>query len=65
MTTQVDNTHLLIDRNGAIVTITFNRPEKLNAFTIDVWRDLGTAFIDLSKDDDVRCVVMRGAGEKA
>lgn len=65
MTLQADSTHLLIERNGAIVTLTFNRPEKLNAFTIDVWRDLGTAFIDLSRDDDVRCIVMRGAGEKA
>lgn len=65
MTTLVDHKQLLVERDDGIITITFNRPEKLNAFTIDVWRDLGTAFLDLSKDDDVRCIVMRGAGEKA
>jgi len=64
-TPAVDTKPLLVERDGAIVTITFNRPEKLNAFTIDVWRDLGTAFLELSEDDDVRCIVMRGAGEKA
>ena len=65
MTTPVKHTHLLVEREGGIVTLTFNRPEKLNAFTIDVWQDLGSAFIELSQDDDVRCIVMRGAGEKA
>ena len=65
MTTLADHKQLLMDRAGGVVTLTFNRHEKLNAFTIDMWRELGTAFIDLSQDDDVRCIVMRGAGEKA
>ncbi|SHI18655.1 enoyl-CoA hydratase/isomerase family protein [Pollutimonas bauzanensis] len=56
---------LLVDRDGAIVTITINRPEKLNAFTIDVWRDLGSHFLQLAQDDAVRCIILRGAGEKA
>ncbi len=59
------NPHLLVSRENSIVTITVNRPEKLNAFTIDVWRDLGTNFLALSDDDTVRCIVVRGAGEKA
>ncbi|RTZ45410.1 enoyl-CoA hydratase/isomerase family protein [Candidimonas sp. SYP-B2681] len=59
------NPYLLVDRKAAIVTITINRPEKLNAFTIDVWRDLGTHFLALSDDESVRCIVVRGAGEKA
>ncbi len=65
MTTHANDKQLLVEQSGAIATITFNRPEKLNAFTIDVWRDLGTAFLNLSENDDIRCVVMRGAGEKA
>lgn len=65
MTTQTQDKQLLVEQNGSVATITFNRPEKLNAFTIDVWRDLGTAFLNLAEDDDIRCVVMRGAGERA
>ncbi len=66
MTTALaQNPYLLVDRDDGIVTITINRPEKLNAFTIDVWRDLGTDFLALSEDDSVRCIILRGAGEKA
>jgi enoyl-CoA hydratase/carnithine racemase len=57
---------LLVSRDGdGIVTLTFNRPEKLNAFTKTVWRKLGETVTELSGDDSVRCLVMRGAGEKA
>lgn len=56
---------LLQSRNGHIVTLTINRPEKLNAMTKPLWQELGDAFEALSKDDDVRCIVMRGAGEKS
>jgi enoyl-CoA hydratase/carnithine racemase len=42
-----------------------NRPEKLNALTRPMWRMLGDAFEALSADGSVRCVVVRGAGERA
>ncbi len=42
-----------------------NRPAKLNALTKPIWRDLGAAIGRLSADDMVRCIVLRGAGEKA
>jgi len=54
-----------VQRQDGIVTVVMNRPEKLNAFTIDGWRLLGDTFLALSADDDVRCIVLRGAGEKA
>ena len=52
-------------RDGAIATIVLNRPEKLNALTKAMWRALGEAVTALSQDEGVRCVILRGAGEKA
>jgi enoyl-CoA hydratase/carnithine racemase len=56
---------ILVTRDGAVATIVLNRPEKLNALTRDMWRRLGDATVALSGDDDVRCIVLRGAGGKA
>ena len=56
---------LLQTREDNIVTITLNRPHKLNAMTKSMWGDLGTKFQTLNADDTVRCIVMRGAGDRA
>ncbi len=56
---------ILIERDGPIATVVLNRPEKLNAMTRPMWKRLGEAMDSLSADDTVRCVVVRGAGEKA
>jgi enoyl-CoA hydratase/carnithine racemase len=45
--------------------ITFNNPEKRNAVSLDMWEGLGHALIELRDDDDVRVVVLTGAGDKA
>jgi len=57
--------NLDVSRDGAIATVVLNRPEKLNALTKAMWRDLGAAVEALSADDALRCVILRGAGEKA
>jgi enoyl-CoA hydratase len=54
-----------VAREGAIATVTLDRPEKLNALTRGMWRMLGEAIDALSADDDIRCILVRGAGEKA
>src|SRR5690606_23797761 len=54
-----------VQRDGGIVTVVLNRPEKLNAFTIDGWRLLGDTFLELNEDESVRCIILRGAGEKS
>ena len=54
-----------VERDGAIATIVLNRPEKLNALTRDMWGMLGTAVDALSADEAVRCIIVRGAGERA
>ncbi|WP_077034817.1 enoyl-CoA hydratase/isomerase family protein [Pelomonas sp. KK5] len=48
-----------------IAIITFNRPEKLNALTLAMYRDLGLAFKRARDDDGVRVVILTGAGDRA
>jgi enoyl-CoA hydratase/carnithine racemase len=56
---------LLIERDGAIATVVLNRPDKLNALTRAMWQELGETVERLSADDSLRCVIIRGAGEKS
>ena len=56
---------IAVSREGTIATVTLNRPEKLNALTKAMWQQLGEAIGALSADDTLRCVIVRGAGEKA
>ena len=52
-------------RDDHLAVITLNRPEKLNALNAQVRQDLRDAFGELEHDDDVRAVVIHGAGDKA
>ena len=61
----VSDSSILVSRDGFVATVVLNRPEKLNALTKSMWRALGEAVTRFSADDSVRCVVLRGAGEKA
>lgn len=56
---------ILVGREGHIATVTLNRPEKLNAMTKPMWQRLGDVIGELEQDEDVRCIVLRGAGGKA
>jgi len=56
---------ILVERDGPIATVVLNRPEKLNALTRPMWQGLGDGVRALSADDDVRCILIRGAGERA
>jgi enoyl-CoA hydratase len=54
-----------IERQEGIATVTLDRPDKLNALNKAMWSGVGDAFAELSSDASVRCVVLRGAGDKA
>jgi enoyl-CoA hydratase/carnithine racemase len=54
-----------VERNGFIANVILNRAEKMNAMSKPMWQALGDAFTALSSDTSVRCIVVRGAGEKA
>ena len=45
-----------------ILTLTLNRPEKLNAFTGTMMHEMIDAFTKVNTDDDVRAVIVTGAG---
>jgi len=53
------------NKDGAIATVVIDHPERLNALSTPMWRELGAAFEKLGKDKTVRCIVLRGAGDKA
>jgi enoyl-CoA hydratase len=54
--------NVLVDIDGAVATITLNRPEKLNALSRGLMEDLEAALRALSPGDDVRVIRLRGAG---
>lgn len=54
-----------VTRDGAIATVVLDRADKLNAMTKPMWQGLGDAMRALSADDSLRCIVVRGAGEKS
>jgi len=56
---------ILLGRDGAIATVTLNNPDKLNALSFGMWMRLGEIVRELEGDDGVRCIVLRGAGDKA
>jgi len=56
---------ILVASEGAVATLLLNRPDKLNAMSKPMWRQLGESVAALAADDAVRCIVLRGAGDKA
>ena len=56
---------LLHDRDGYVAIITLNRPEKLNALNAELRDALLNKREDLERDEEVRAVVIHGAGDKA
>lgn len=47
-----------------VVHVELHRPDKLNAFVPAMWAELGQAFRQLSRDPDVRAIVLSGAGDR-
>lgn len=57
--------NVTISRAGHVATVAIDNPGKRNAITLTGWEALGRVITELSDDPDVRCVVLRGAGEEA
>jgi enoyl-CoA hydratase/carnithine racemase len=58
----MDYSEILYSVNEHVATLTLNRPEKLNAFTVTMMREMIDAFGRVDADDDVRAVIVTGAG---
>lgn len=57
--------NLLVERDGAVLVITLNRPKVLNALNGQTLTELGRAIDQAAGDESVRVVVLTGAGEKS
>ena len=56
---------LLMEKDGQIGWLVFNRPDKRNAVGVETWQLMPDYAKDLSADPDIRVVILRGAGDKA
>jgi enoyl-CoA hydratase len=54
--------HLLVERDGATMICTMNRPERMNALSPQMFAQMYDAWVAASKDDGIRCIVLTGAG---
>ena len=50
------------DQSGSVLTVSFNRPDSLNAVNADLHTELSTLFADIATDHSVNAVVLTGAG---
>lgn len=56
---------VLVERDGPIATVVFNRPRMRNAISLAMWTEIARVTHELGGDDAVRAVVYRGAGRQA
>lgn len=62
MANVLTNDHLIINQNGTILSLTLNRPDRLNAFSPEMILGLTEAMRDAQKNPDVKVIVLSGAG---
>lgn len=53
---------ILLSRRDSVLTLTLNRPDKLNSLTIEMLSELGDALSEVAADDTVRVLIITGAG---
>lgn len=56
---------LLVQRQDNVCTLMLNRPQKKNSFSLELVKLLDSTLTGLAEDDDLRVVILRGAGDKA
>ena len=56
---------ILTERCDGVAVITLNRPEKLNALSFPLVQELDEALTQYEADDDIKAVILTGAGERA
>ena len=54
--------NILYDKSDGIATVTLHRPDKLNAYTLEMGEEVVQAFRDAREDDAVRAVILTGSG---
>jgi len=56
---------ILTDKKDGVLTVTVNRPGKLNSMTAEMLEMIGEALDAAAKDESIRCVLFKGAGDRA
>lgn len=56
---------ILVEQDGHIASVTFNRPKVRNAISLAMWGEIAAIANRLAKDDAVRAILFRGAGQEA
>jgi enoyl-CoA hydratase/carnithine racemase len=56
---------IYLEIDAAVATVVLNRPEKLNALDLPQWIRIGELMAEVHEEDAIRCVVVRGADERA
>src|SRR6266567_1911379 len=57
--------YILVERDERVGIVTLNRPKELNALNTELVGELADAMEDFDRDDEIRCIVLTGAGERA
>jgi len=57
-----EDQHLLVERDGAVVVLTMNRPERRNAISMAMMQALGEAWDEINADPGIRVAILTGAG---
>lgn len=57
--------YLLLEEKGNLAIMTINRPEAMNALSIEVWHEMNDTVAYLESREDIRVVILTGAGDKA
>jgi len=61
----VGSDEILVERSGYVLTVTLNRPDKLNAMTVAMDRVMNELVYEVNNDDQVRAVILAGAGGRS
>ncbi|WP_246945151.1 enoyl-CoA hydratase-related protein [Bacillus pinisoli] len=59
----MENNHVYLEKKGAIATIYFNRPEKRNALTHEMWKAIPGLVKDAEEDATIKVIILRGVDE--
>ena len=57
--------YILVEKEHGVAILTMNRPDKLNAMNRQLSTELHDAVLQMVADEDVGCIVITGAGERA
>jgi len=57
--------NIIVEKQNHVVTLTFNRPEKMNTISLDMREEIVAALNEINEDDDARVMILTGAGDRA